>query len=102
MKIFAIALIQFAFSNEVHNETLAILEYFSPPKRILFMTWAMLVGTRKAFGLVQLIRFLPQEGKLAVSKWLVSIQGRREGWLSWQKSDRSKPRSSNLSTGTRQ
>jgi glycosyltransferase involved in cell wall biosynthesis len=78
-----------AFFNEVHNETLAILEHFSPPRRILYMTWAMLIGTRKAFGLVQLIRFLPQEGKLAFSKWLISIQGRREGWLSWKKSERS-------------
>jgi hypothetical protein len=62
----------------------------------MFMAWALLVGTRKAFGLAQLIRFLPQEGKLAFSKWLVSIQGRREGWLSWQESDRSKSRSSNF------
>jgi glycosyltransferase involved in cell wall biosynthesis len=76
-----------AFFNEVHNETLAILEHFSPSRRILFMTWAMLVGTRKAFGLIQLIRFLPKENKLAIDKWLASIQGRREGWLSWQKSD---------------
>ena len=90
-----------AFFNEVHNETLAILEHFSPPKRILFMTWAMLVGTRKAFGLVQLIRFLPQEGRLAFDKWLVSVRGRKEGWLRWQ-SDRSKPRSSNSSMGTKQ
>ena len=76
-----------AFFNEVHNETLAILEHFSPLKRIIFITWSMLVGTRKAFGLVQLIRFLPQEGKMAVDKWLISIRGRREGWLSWQQSD---------------
>lgn len=74
-----------AFFNEVHNETLAIIEHFSPLRRILFMSWAMLVGTRKAFGLVQLIRFLPKEGKLAFNKWLISIQGRREGWLSYQK-----------------
>ena len=90
-----------AFFNEVHNETLAIVEHFSPPKRILFMTWAMLIGTRKAFGLVQLLRFLPQEGKLAFDKWSISIQGRREGWLSWQQSVRAKSRTSNLGMGTR-
>ena len=90
-----------AFFNEVHNETLAILEHFSPPKRIIFITWAMLVGTRKAFGLIQLIRFLPLEGRLAIDKWLVSVRGRKEGWLSWQKSDRSKPMLNNSSTGTR-
>ena len=79
-----------AFFNEVHNETLAIVEHFSPPRQIVFLTWAILVGTRKAFGLVQLIRFLPQEGKLAVDKWLISIKGRKAGCLSWQKSDRLK------------
>ncbi len=90
-----------AFFNEVHNETLAIIEHFSPPKRIIFMTWAMLVGTRKAFGLVQLIRFLPQEGKIAVDKWLISIRGRREGWLSWQQSDRLKVPSARETKRTR-
>ncbi len=75
-----------AFLNEVHNETLAILEHFPFRQRILFMVWAMLVGTRRAFGLVQLIRFLPREGKLAFDKWLVSIQGRKQGWLSCQQS----------------
>ena len=79
-----------AFFNEVHNETLAIVEHFSHLRRILFLTWAMLVGTRKAFGLVQLIRFLPREGKLAVVKWLLSIKGRKAGCLSWLKSDSSK------------
>ena len=90
-----------AFFNEVHNETLAIVEHFSPPKRILFMVWAMLIGTRKAFGLVQLLRFIPQEGKLAFDKWSISIQGRKAGWLSWRRSDRSKLLN-NSSTGTRQ
>lgn len=78
-----------AFFNEVHNETLAILEYFSSRhRRIIFIIWAMLVGTRRSFGLVQLIRFLPKEGRLAFNKWLVSIKGRKQGWLSWQQSKR--------------
>ena len=91
-----------AFFNEVHNETLAIVEHFSLPRKILFMTWAMLVGTRKAFGLVQLVRFLPREGKLAVVKWLLSIKGRKEGYLSWQKSEHFKLRSINSSTRIKQ
>ncbi len=85
-----------AFFNEVRNETLAILEYLPLHQRIIFAIWAILVGTRRAFGLVQLFRFLPQEGKLAVDKWLISIHGRIEGWLSWQQSDRQKNRLSNF------
>ncbi|MGL5940207.1 MAG: glycosyltransferase family 2 protein [Waterburya sp.] len=80
-----------AYFNSVHNQTLAILEHFSPQQRIIFALWAILVGTRGAFGLVQLLRFLPTEGTLALKKWLLSMQGRRQGWLTWQESNRLKP-----------
>ena len=77
-----------AFANEVHNETLAIVEYLPPHRRIIFAIWSILVGTRRAFGLIQLIRFLPYEGTLAIHKWLVSIKGRKQGWLSWLQSNK--------------
>lgn len=86
-----------AFLNEVHNETLAIVEHFSSQQRILFALWAILIGTRKAFGLFQLFRFLPTEGILAFKKWLLSMQGRRQGWLTWQESDNLKSKSNMLS-----
>ena len=83
-----------AYANSVHNQTLAILEHFSPPQRIVFALWAIFVGTRGAYGIVQLLRFLPTEGILALKKWLFSMQGRRQGWLTWQESNSSKPKSS--------
>lgn len=76
-----------AFLNLVHNETLAIVEHLSPSARIIFVLWAILIGTRGAYGLFQLFRFLPTEGILAFKKWLLSMQGRRQGWLTCQKSD---------------
>ena len=82
-----------AFFNEVHNETLAIVEHFSPQQRILFALWAIFIGTRRSFGLVQLLRFLPQEGRLALEKWLLSMRGRRQGWLTWQESNDIEPTS---------
>ncbi len=71
-----------AWSNAVHNETLALLEHFPPLQRIIFTIWALLVGTREALGLVQLLRLLPSD-RMAQQKWLASIRGRAQGWQSW-------------------
>lgn len=79
---------ELAFFNAVHNETLALLENLPPIRRFVFMTWALLVGTRKALGVVQWLRFLPREGELAQRKWLTSIRGRWQGWQTWQQSGR--------------
>jgi GT2 family glycosyltransferase len=86
-----------AYSNSVHNQTLAILEHFLPPQRIIFALWSIFVGTRGAYGIGQLFRFLPTEGTLAWKKWLLSMQGRRQGWLTWQESNRLKSNSTTLS-----
>lgn len=72
-----------AWKNAVHNETLALLEYLPPFRLVVFMLWATLVGTRKAFGLLQLLRFLPKEKTLAWQKWLASMQGRTQAWQTW-------------------
>lgn len=73
-----------AWSNAVHNETLALLEYFSLLQRIVFLVWAILIGTREALGFLQWLRLLPSEGRLAGQKWLASIKGRWQGWQTWQ------------------
>ena len=73
-----------ALTNAVHNETLILLEYFSPLRRCVFLLWAILIGTRKARGFVQLLRFLPKEGALAGHKWLTSMGGRWQGCLTWR------------------
>ena len=61
-----------AFFNEVHNETVALLEHLSPLQRLAFFIWATLIGTRRAFGLLQWLRYLPSEGTLASKKWIAS------------------------------
>ncbi len=68
-----------AFTNAVHNETLALLEYFSPLQKLAFLCWAMTVGTREAMGFIQWLRFLPSEGLLAGQKLFASWRGRWEG-----------------------
>lgn len=70
-----------ALSNAVHNETLALLDYFSTYKRLVFMIWAVLIGTRIAPGFLQYFRLLPREAHLAQKKIAASLTGR---WLAYQ------------------
>lgn len=72
-----------AWSNKAHNETVGLLDHLSSPRKIIYLTWAFLVGTRDALGLVQLCRFLPVEKDLAFRKWLASTQGRWQGLQTW-------------------
>ncbi len=75
---------EIAVLNSVHNETLVLLEHLPPIRRAVFFVWAILVGTQDALGLVQWLRFLPQEGDLAFKKWVASLRGRLQGWQTWQ------------------
>ena len=75
-----------ALTNAVHNETLALLEFFSPRQKIIFLVWAILVGTRNKLGVVQLFRFLPQEGLLALRKLSAAMHGRWQGWRTFKQS----------------
>ncbi len=73
-----------ALANAVHNETLALLEHLSPLRKLVFLLWSIFVGTRDSMGFVQWLRFLPSQGLLASQKLLASLQGRWEGWQTWQ------------------
>lgn len=73
-----------AVVNAVHNESLAILDYLSHWQRFVFGIWAIAVGTRESFGLVQWLRFLPKQGNIATQKLWASWQGRWQGWQTWQ------------------
>ena len=73
-----------AMTAAIHNETLGLLEHLPWLNRAIFLLWAVAIGTRIAPGLLQYLRFLPQEGSLAGDKWLASLQGRWQGWQTWQ------------------
>lgn len=74
-----------AFLNQVHNETLALLDYLPPLRRFAFLLWAILVGTSTNLGLAQLLRLLVKDGEPAIEKWFVSLEGRWQGWQTWRK-----------------
>ncbi len=70
--------------NAIHNETLALLEYLSPLRRLVFLTWAIAIGTRESRGLLQWLRFLPKDGGLSNRKLIACYIGRWKGWQTWQ------------------
>ncbi len=77
---------QVAWFNEVYNETLTLLDYLPPLRRVIFFLWSIMVGTRRGYGIVQWVRFLPQEGVTANQKWFFSLKGRVRGLIAWLQS----------------
>lgn len=71
---------ELALINLVHNETLVLLEHLPFIRRIIFLFWAILVGTGDSLGLIQWLRFLPKQGHLASKKLLASWHGRWQGY----------------------
>ena len=67
-----------------HNETLILLDYLPPIRRVVFLLWTILFGTRDNRGFTQYLRFLPSEGFLSGQKLLASLQGRWQGWQTWR------------------
>lgn len=79
---------QAALLDRVHNETLVMLEHLSFLGRIAYFVWFSLIGTRNNFGLVQWLRFLPQDKDISTTKLLTAFDGRRQGWQTWRQSSR--------------
>jgi glycosyltransferase involved in cell wall biosynthesis len=67
-----------AYEDEVHNSTLALLEYLHPAAWLLMGPYALLVGVSTGyFGLVQALRFWPKMGNLV---WLKAASSARGAW----------------------
>jgi glycosyltransferase involved in cell wall biosynthesis len=82
---------QFNWSAKVdytHNVTLVLLDYLSPFRRGIFMTWAFLVGDRTCPGVAQWVRFTIKGDRQISAKLSASICGRLEAWRTWRRSSR--------------
>lgn len=75
-----------AFRDTAYNQTLILMKYFPPYQQLIFMIWAVLVGTRDRRGLIQCLRFFLKEGMISVKKFLAAFKGRWQGWQDGQKS----------------
>lgn len=73
-----------AISNAAHNETIALLGYFQPLQRTLYLLWAFTIGTGVTPGMLQAIR-LRLQGKKESYPLLKAVQkGRRTGRREWR------------------
>ncbi len=72
--------------NAIHNETVALLEYLPPLQKIIFLIWAIAIGTRVSYGLLQWLRFVARDGDVARQKLWASWRGRWQGFQTWQNS----------------
>ena len=72
--------------NAIHNETVALLEYLPPLQKIIFLIWAIAIGTRVSFGLLQWLRFVSRDGDVARQKLWANWRGRWQGFQTWQNS----------------
>ena len=76
-----------AYENHIHNMTLALLDYLSPPGRILLLSYALTIGIANDYcgllkGLLNCIRIGP---KRAWRKTIASSRGVSAAWLSWRR-----------------
>lgn len=75
-----------SFIDNVHNETLAVLEHLTPVRRVAFAAWAVLVGTREAPGLAQVPRLgLLERSPLGLTarRTAAALHGRAVGAATW-------------------
>jgi GT2 family glycosyltransferase len=77
---------RYEWTNAAYNETLSLLEHVTPMRRLVFIIWAILVGTRSSPGLVQWLRFLPREGRLAGKNLRAALTGRIQALNMWRRS----------------
>ncbi|MBE9139445.1 glycosyltransferase family 2 protein, partial [Nodosilinea sp. LEGE 07088] len=64
-----------ACTQASYNETLVLLRYFPWLRWPVYITWAVLIGTRKAPGLVQVLRLLPMERDVALKRGWATLRG---------------------------
>lgn len=72
--------------DAVHNETFVLLEHLDDIRRVAFMAWAFLVGTRIEPGLLQAPRLLVRGGGDIAAKVGATWAGRLAGWRTWRAS----------------
>ena len=78
-----------AVASTTHNEALAIIDYFGPVRRLVFMVWGFGVGTTSAPGLVVLARDLLERRPAAWKRFAAAQCGRLAAWGTHLRTQRS-------------
>jgi hypothetical protein len=69
-----------AYQNAAFNYALVVSETVGPVSALVFLFWAVVVGTRASPGAVQFLRLVRREGHAALTKASASIAGTLAGW----------------------
>lgn len=69
--------------DAAHNETLALLEFLPPLRRLIFVGWALAVGTKEFPGFLQLARPARTGGQGTWTMIIATVAGRFAGIRSW-------------------
>ena len=72
----------------VHNQALALLDYLPRTRRIAFLGWAVLVGTRDAPGAVQALRVLVTEWRNPIPTVTATLRGIWAAVRTWRRSQK--------------
>lgn len=77
-----------AVETTVHNQTLALLDYLPRVRRLAFLGWAVLVGTRDSPGGVQALRILVADRRDPMPTVAATLRGIRAALGTWRRSRR--------------
>ena len=77
---------QRGYKDFAYNEVVALWDELSPSRRVAFVAWSFLVGTRVCPGVVQAIRFTPRLGRASWQRFSLAQQGKLEGLRGMRKS----------------
>jgi GT2 family glycosyltransferase len=75
--------------DNIHNEFLSTFEFLGPIRRIVYVVWSELIGTRGNPGIAQVARLIAigaDRPAIAFRKYLVSQRARVGAFLTWFKS----------------
>ncbi len=73
-----------ATREATHNITLPVLEHLPALRRAVFIAWWLLVGTRRFYGLLQLVRFAKAHGGVSLLRFKASMHGRFDAIKAWR------------------
>lgn len=62
--------------SAVHNEAIALFEHGGVPARVLYLPWALAIGTGEAPGPVQCARALLRGDRHVAQRWWAALRGR--------------------------
>ena len=75
-----------SLADAAHNETVAMLDYLSAPRRQVFLAWALLVGTQLLPGLAIAVYLTLRGERSAFERCRTIWRGRRDGLRTWKSS----------------